>query len=162
MVTPRLFTQYPTPAHFVAAPTFELESVIRSTGFFRNKAKNIQGACKMIVNEFGGQVPSSMAQLLRLPGVARKTANVVLGNGFGIVEGVVVDTHIGRISRRLGFTQSEDPVIVERDLMELLPKPAWLEFCHQAIWHGRAVCAAQKPRCDACVLASLCPAAPRG
>jgi endonuclease III len=156
-VTPELFSRYATPVELMSAPTTELEQVIRSTGFYRNKAKSIQGACRMIVEEYGGVVPSTMAELSRLPGVARKTANVVLGNAFGIVEGVVVDTHVGRVSRRLGFTAQDDPVKVESDLMALLPSSSWLDYVHQVISHGRAVCTAQRPRCDICTLAARCP-----
>jgi endonuclease-3 len=159
MVTPELFARFPTPEHFAIAPIEEIEAMIRSTGFYHNKAKSIQGASRMIVEEFGGNVPSTMPELLRLPGVARKTANVVLGNAFGIVEGVVVDTHVGRISRRLGFTANEDPVKVEADLMALLPQASWLDFVHQVIWHGRAVCVAKKPLCMTCGLAPECPSA---
>jgi endonuclease-3 len=160
LVTPALFARYLNAAAFMAAPIEDVEQAIKSTGFYRNKARNIQGACRIIVEEFGGRVPSTIPELLRLPGVARKTANVVLGNAFGIVEGVVVDTHVGRISRRLGFTVKEDPAKVEADLMRLLPREAWLDFVHQAIWHGRAVCTAQKPRCPSCLLAPNCPSAP--
>lgn len=159
LVTPELFARFPNPEAFVAASIEEIEAMIRSTGFYHNKAKSVQGASRMIVEEFGGQVPSTMPELLRLPGVARKTANVVLGNAFGIVEGVVVDTHVGRISRRLGFSTNEDPVKVEADLMALLPQASWLDYVHQVIWHGRAVCMAKKPTCSVCVLASECPSA---
>ncbi len=158
-VTPALFARYPTAADFAAAPIKELEEAVRSTGFYRTKALHIQAACKMILAEFGAQVPSTMQELLRLPGVARKTANVVLGNGFGIIEGVVVDTHVGRISRRLGFTSKQDPAKVEIAMMRLLPRDVWLDYTHQVIDHGRAVYTAQRPRCDACMLADLCPSA---
>jgi endonuclease III len=159
LVTPALFATYPNAAAFMTAPIQEIEQAIKSTGFYHNKARNIQGACRLLVEEHGSQVPSTMPELLRLPGVARKTANVVLGNAFGIVEGVVVDTHVGRVSRRLGFTAKEDPAKVEADLMQLLPRESWLDFVHQVIWHGRAVCTAKRPRCDACVLAPDCPSA---
>jgi endonuclease-3 len=159
MVTPALFARYPTAADYMTAPVEDLEGAVRSTGFFRNKAKNIQAACRMIVEDFDGQVPNTMAGLLRLPGVARKTANVVLGNAYGIVEGVIVDTHAGRISRRLGLTTHNDPVKIESDLMALLPKASWLDYNHQAIFHGRAVCTAQRPQCDRCTLAPECPSA---
>lgn len=158
-VTPALFARYPTAADFATAPLAELEEAVRTTGFYRNKARHIQEASRMIVAEYGGDVPHTMAELLRLPGVARKTANVVLGNGFGIVEGVVVDTHVGRISRRLGFTSRQDPVRVEEELMALLPRSTWLDYTHEVILHGRSVCKAPRPRCDMCVLADLCPSA---
>jgi len=158
-VTPNLFARYPTAAALAAAPIEALEEAIRSTGFYRNKARHIHGACRMIVEEFGGQVPANMEDLLRLPGVARKTANVVMGNAHGTVVGVVVDTHAGRISRRLGFTTNKDPEKVEADLMRLLPRAAWLDYTHQLIDHGRAVCTALRPRCTACVLFDLCPSA---
>ena len=158
-VTPALFTRYPTAADFASAPLAEIEEAIRSTGFYRNKARHIQGACQIIVSEFGGNVPRSMDELLRLPGVARKTANVVLGNAFGTVVGVVVDTHVGRISRRLGFTTAQDPVKVETDLMELLPKEKWLDYTHQIILFGRAICKAPRARCAECFLNALCPSA---
>ncbi len=159
VVTPALFEQYPTAADYVAAPIEDLERAVRSTGFFRNKAKNIQAACRMIVLEFDGRVPRTMNELLRLPGVARKTANVVLGNAFGIVEGVVVDTHAGRISRRLGFTKHEDPVKVESDLMAVLPRTSWLDYNHEAVFHGRAVCTSQRPKCGRCTISPECPSA---
>ncbi len=158
-VTPSLFARFPTPAAFMVAPIGEIEQAIRSTGFYRNKARHIQGASTMIVEQFGGEVPHSMEELLRLPGVARKTANVVLGEAFGTVVGVVVDTHVGRVSRRLGFSSSQDPRQVESDLMELLPRESWLPFVHQAIAHGRAVCKAPRARCTICTLADLCPSA---
>ncbi len=156
-VTPALFKRYPTVTAFADAPIEELEQAIKSTGFYRNKAKNIQSMSRMLIERYGGQVPRTMDDLVALPGVARKTANVVQGNGFGIVEGVVVDTHVGRISRRLGLTQSEDPVKVERDLMALLDPKDWLDFSHLLIYHGRAVCKAPTPLCPDCVLLDLCP-----
>ncbi|MGH2345207.1 MAG: endonuclease III [Chloroflexota bacterium] len=156
-VTPALFARFPTPAAFAEAPLPDIEEAIRSTGFFRNKARHIQGASRMIVEEFGGETPCAMADLLRLPGVARKTANVVMGNGYGRVEGVIVDTHVGRISRRLGLTTAEDPVRVEHDLMALLPQSEWLAFNHRVIDFGRAICKAPRPRCAICMLADLCP-----
>ncbi len=159
MVTPALFARYPTAGDYMAAPAEELEQAVRSTGFYRNKAKNIQAACRMIVEQFDGRVPDRMADLLRLPGVARKTANVVMSNAFGIVEGVIVDTHAGRISRRLGLTKHDDPVKVELDLMAVLPRSSWLDYNHQVIFHGRAVCTAQKPQCGRCTLAPECPSA---
>jgi endonuclease-3 len=158
-VTPGLFARYPSAQAFAEAPNGELEEAIRSTGFYHNKARNIQAACRQLVDEYGGEVPRTMAQLLRLPGVARKTANVVLGNAFGIIEGVVVDTHVGRISRRLGFTSNEDPQKVETDLMAIIPRERWLDYAHQLILFGRAVCKAPRPLCGGCMLAALCPSA---
>lgn len=158
-VTPALFARYQTAADLAEAHIEELEEAVRSTGFYRNKARNIQAACRMIVAEFGGEVPRTMDELLGLPGVARKTANVVLGNAFGIVEGVVVDTHVGRISRRLGLTSQQDPVRVERDLMAALPRDQWLDFTHRVIFFGRAICKAPRARCGACFLTDLCPSA---
>jgi len=157
LVTPALFAQFPTPAAFAEAPLEEIETAIRSTGFYRNKARHIQGACRMILANFGDEVPRTMAELLRLPGVARKTANVVLGTGFDLVEGVVVDTHVGRISRRLGLTVSEDPVRIEQDLMALLPRSEWRDYNHRLIDHGRAICKAPRPRCGLCMMTDLCP-----
>lgn len=157
LVTPGLFARFPTPDAFAEAELPEIEEAIRSTGFYRNKARHIQGACRMIMTTFGGEVPRTMAELLQLPGVARKTANVVMSNGFGQVEGVVVDTHVGRISRRLGFTASEDPVRVEQDLMALLPRSEWRDYNHRLIDHGRAICKAPRPRCAICFMTDLCP-----
>ena len=159
MVTPALFERYPTPEKMAKAKPAELETIIKSTGFFRNKAKNILGASKLLVKDHGGVVPADMEQLLELPGVARKTANVVLGSGFGINAGMVVDTHIGRLSRRLGFTVEEDPVKVERELCEKLPQKSWTKIGHQLIFHGRRVCDAKKPKCGECTLAPHCPSA---
>jgi len=156
-VTPALFARFPTPAAFAEASLPEIETAIRSTGFFRNKARHIQGASRMIVEEFDGETPQAMADLLKLPGVARKTANVVMGNGYGQVEGVIVDTHVGRISRRLGLTTADDPVRVEQDLMALLPQSEWLAFNHRVIEFGRAICKAPRPHCAGCRLAELCP-----
>lgn len=156
-VTPALFARYPDAAAFAAAAIEDLEEAVRSTGFYRNKARHIQAACRMIVEHHGGEVPDDLGQLLQLPGVARKTANVVLGNAFDMVVGVVVDTHVGRISRRLGLTAHQDPVKVEADLMRVLPRPVWRDFTHRLIEHGRAVCTAPRPRCAACSLADLCP-----
>lgn len=159
MVTPELFRKYPTPQAFAALKPEQLEPDIRSTGFFRNKSKSVVGAAKKLVSEFGGQVPEDMEKLLSLPGVARKTANVVLGNAYGIVEGVVVDTHVGRLSRRFGWTTNEDPVKVEQDLMRILPREDWLDASHLMIYHGRAICVARKPLCARCGLVKLCPSA---
>ncbi len=156
-VTPALFAHFPAAADFAAAPLADIEAAIRSTGFYRNKARHIQGACQMIVTTFGGEPPRTMAELLQLPGVARKTANVVMSNGFDQVEGVVVDTHVGRISRRLGLTVSEVPGRVEQDLMALLPRSEWRDYNHRMIDHGRAVCKAPRPRCGLCMMTDICP-----
>lgn len=158
-VTPALFARFPDAKSLAGCDRAELETLIRSTGFFRNKAKNIQGACDKIVREFGGRVPQQMELLLSLPGVARKTANVVLAHGFGILQGVTVDTHVKRLSGRLGLTEQTDPVRIERDLMKLLPQPDWENWSIRLIYHGRAVCKARKPLCADCLLADLCPAA---
>ena len=158
-VTPALFERFPDAPSLAAANREELENLIRSTGFYRNKAKNIQGACQLIVREFEGEVPQKMEQLLTLPGVARKTANVVLAHGYGIIVGVTVDTHVKRISQRLGLTKHQDPIRIEKDLMRLLPQPDWENFSISIIYHGRAVCKARKPDCEACKLAHLCPSA---
>lgn len=159
MVTPGLFAKYPTPAHFAALQPEELEPDIRSTGFFRNKSKSVVGAAKKVVAEFGGQVPNEMEKLLSLPGVARKTANVVLGSWFGIASGVVVDTHVYRISRRLELTKADAAEKIEQDLMRVLPQGRWVDFSHQIIWHGRKLCMARKPKCAECPLEKLCHAA---
>lgn len=156
-VTATLFKKYPTVADYANADPAELEADIRPTGFYRNKAKNIQAMAHMVIDTYGGVVPSEMNQLVTLPGVARKTANVVQGNAFGRIEGVVVDTHVGRISRRLDLTTAEDPVKVERDLMELIDQPDWLAFSHMLIYHGRAVCKAPMPLCGECMLRDVCP-----
>jgi endonuclease-3 len=156
MVTPGLFAKYPGPAAFAFANPSAIEQEIRSTGFFRNKTKSIIGASKNILEEFGGHVPRTMDELLTLPGVARKTANVVLGSAFGIAAGVVVDTHVHRLSRRLDLTKQDDPKKIEQDLMQALPQDRWILFSHQLIWHGRRVCQARKPRCTECNLESLC------
>jgi endonuclease-3 len=157
MVTPALFKTYPTPAAFVAAPIDAIEKAIQSTGFFRNKAKSIQGASKALVEQHGGKVPQELDAMVELAGVGRKTANVVLGVAYGKATGVVVDTHVGRLSRRLGLTDHDDPVKVEADLMAILPQSEWIDFSHRLIHHGRRVCQARKPKCDACVLEELCP-----
>jgi len=157
IVTADLFRKYRTPDDYVATPQEELEEDIRSTGFFRNKAKNIKAACDRIVNEYGGKVPDNMDDLLTLGGVARKTANVVLGNAFGIASGVVVDTHVKRLSNRLGLTTNKDPVKIERDLEKLVQKKDWVMFSHWLIYHGRQVCNARKPDCENCVLEKICP-----
>lgn len=161
MVTPALFQRFGSPAKMAAADPAELEALIRTTGFFRNKARSIHGAAARIVAEHGGRVPDTMEALLKLPGVARKTANVVLGNAFGKSEGVVVDTHVARLSQRMDLTRHADPVKIERDLMALLPRENWTMLAHLLIHHGRAVCSARKPDCDRCPLSpratKLCP-----
>ncbi len=156
-VTPALFERFPDAPSFAIAPREEIETLIRSTGFYRNKAKNIQNACLKIVNDFGGNVPQTMAELLTLAGVARKTANVVLAHAFGIIEGVTVDTHVKRLSNRLGLTKSANPIQIEKDLMKLLPQPEWENFSISIIYHGRAICNARKPNCAECALSHLCP-----
>ena len=155
-VTKTLFVKYRTPKDFAYANPSELEQEIRPTGFFRNKTKSIIGAGKKIVEEFGGEVPRTMEQLLTLPGVARKTANVVLGTAFGIASGIVVDTHVTRLSERLDLSRNTDPRKIEQDLMKLIPQEKWILFSHQLIWHGRKVCQARKPRCAECNLEHLC------
>ena len=155
-VTPELFRKYPTVQAFAAISPEQLEPDVRSTGFFRNKSKSVVGAAKRIVAEFGGQVPDDMEKLLTLPGVARKTANVVLGSWFRKAEGVVVDTHVHRISRRLELTTQNDPQKIEQDLVRILPREKWILFSHQIIWHGRKLCIARKPKCADCALESLC------
>lgn len=155
-VTKTLYPKYPTPEAFAYANPSELEQDIRPTGFFRNKTKSVIGASKKIVAEFGGKVPRTMEELLTLPGVARKTANVVLGSGFGIAVGVVVDTHVIRLSNRLDLTRNSDPKKIEQDLMAVIPRDKWILFSHQLIWHGRRVCVARKPRCAECNLEHLC------
>jgi endonuclease III len=155
-VTKTLFVKYPSPKDFAYANPLEVEQGIRPTGFFRNKTKSVMGASKKIVEEFGGEVPSTMEQLLTLPGVARKTANVVLGTAFGIASGVVVDTHVTRLSERLDLSHNSDPKKIEEDLMQVIPRDKWILFSHQLIWHGRKVCQARKPRCADCNLERLC------
>lgn len=159
LVTPELFRRFPDAAALAKAEVEELESLIRSTGFFRNKAKNIQAACALLVRDFNGQVPASMEQLLKLPGVARKTANVVLAHAYNINAGVTVDTHVKRLSDRLGLTEYTDPIRIERDLMRLLPQPDWENWSIRLVYHGRLVCKARSPQCDVCILADLCPSA---
>lgn len=155
-VTPGLFAKYPTMQDFAAVSQDELARDIHSTGFFNNKAKNIIGAAQRILGEYGGQVPNNMEDLLTVPGAARKTANVVLGSFFGIASGVVVDTHMVRVSNRLDFTRLEDPVKIEQDLVRVVPKERWISFSHQIIHHGRALCIARKPKCGECPMNSLC------
>jgi endonuclease III len=158
-VTPTLFARFPDAPALAGAKREDLETLIRSTGFFRNKAKNIQGACQKILTDFAGEVPQQMEQLLQLPGVARKTANVVLAHGYGILQGVTVDTHVKRLSNRWKLTDSDNPIQIERDLMSLLPQLEWENFSIRTIYHGRAICKARKPSCHVCQLAHLCPAA---
>jgi endonuclease-3 len=156
-VTPALFRKYPSAAAFAMAPQEELEEAIRSTGFFRNKAKSILGCCRKIVDEFDGEVPPRMEAMVTLPGVGRKTANVVLGTAFGIATGVVVDTHVARLSRRMGLTRHTQPEKIESDLIKALPRREWIDFGHRMILHGRKVCAARRPNCAECILLPLCP-----
>jgi endonuclease-3 len=159
MVTPEIFKKYPTVADFAALKPEQLEPDIRSTGFFRNKSKSVVGAAKKIMSDFGGQVPDDMDKILTLPGVARKTANVVLGTWFKKSEGVVVDTHVHRISRRLELTKHDDPKKIEQDLMKIIPRDRWTLFSHQIIWHGRKLCIARSPKCAECPLENICHAA---
>ncbi len=159
MVTPVLFDKYPTVEHFAALQSGDLEDDVRSTGFFRNKSKSLVGAARKVVSDFGGDVPRTMDELLSIPGVARKTANVVLGTWYKIADGVVVDTHVQRISRRLELTKNEDPRKIEQDLMQVIPRDHWIGFSHQIIHHGRALCIARKPKCAECPLENLCHAA---
>jgi endonuclease-3 len=156
LATPALFKAFPTPKAMAAAPLPELEELVRTTGFFRNKAKSIKGAGRVVEEEFGGKVPQTMEELLRIPGAARKTANVVLGSWFGIAVGVVVDTHVLRLSRRLELTKETTPEKVERDLMHEIPQSSWIDFSHEIIFHGRQICIARKPRCADCTLERLC------
>ena len=159
MVTPMLFQKYPTPDHFAALQPEDLEDDIRSTGFFRNKSKSLVGAARKVISDFGGDVPRNMDELLTIPGVARKTANVVLGSWYKIADGVVVDTHVQRISRRLELTRNEEPPKIEQDLMKVIPRSRWIDFSHQIIHHGRALCIARRPKCAECPLENLCHAA---
>ncbi len=162
MITPELFRRYPDPQALATSDLAEVERIIYSTGFFHNKAKNIRAAAKMIVDKFAGQVPQTLDELLSLPGVARKTANVVLGTAFGIPSGVVVDTHVMRLSQRLGMTQNDEAVKIEQDLIPLWPRERWIMSAHRLIWHGRRVCNARKPNCGGCSLAPLCPSVELG
>jgi endonuclease-3 len=159
LVTPVLFARYPDAAALAQARQSELEEIIRSTGFFRNKARSLIGMAQAVVAEHGGEIPPRMEQLRALPGVGRKTANVVLGNAYGINEGITVDTHVTRVSRRLGLTRHDDPVKIELDLMELIPHDDWALVSHLLIFHGRQVCVARRPRCWECVLSDFCPSA---
>jgi endonuclease-3 len=156
MVTPELFKRFPTPAAMAKATLPQLEALIRTTGFFHNKAKSIQGAARKIIADFNGEVPQTLAELITIPGAARKTANVVLGVCFGKAEGVVVDTHVFRIARRLGLAKGDTPQKVEQELMRFVPRDRWIAFSHQLIHHGREICAARKPKCDRCNLEQLC------
>ena len=157
MVTPELFRRWPTPQSLARAKQAELEEVIRSTGFFRAKAANLIGMAQGVVERYAGELPKTLEELTELPGVGRKTANVLMGTAFGIASGVVVDTHVKRITRLLGLTESENPEQIERDLMELLPKTEWINFSHRLIHHGRRICIARRPKCDECPLRPLCP-----
>ncbi|HEX9165987.1 MAG TPA: endonuclease III [Gemmatimonadales bacterium] len=161
LVTPALFARYPTPKALAGAPQEDVEALIRSTGFFRNKAKNLIAMATALVERHGGEVPADMEHLRVLPGVGRKTANVVLGNAFGMNEGVTVDTHVSRLSALLGLTRHTDPVKIETDLMALVPRRDWTLVSHLLIWHGRSVCIARRPRCGDCQLNDLCPSAKR-
>ena len=156
-VTADLFRKYRKPEDYLKVPATELQADVRTTGFFRNKTKSIQGACKILVEEFDDEVPQSMAELLKLPGVARKTANVVLGVAYGKAEGVVVDTHVSRLSHRLKLTKQKDAGKIEKDLMEIVPRKNWIEFAHLLIFHGRRICKARRPLCEQCVVEELCP-----
>jgi endonuclease-3 len=155
-VTPGLFEKYPTPRDFAAARQEVLANDIRSTGFFNNKAKSLIGAAKKIIDQFGGKVPRTLEELITVPGAARKTANVVLGTAYGIASGIVVDTHVQRVSRRLDLTKHEEPVKIEQDLMKIIPKDRWILFSHQIIHHGRALCVARKPKCAECKINPVC------
>jgi endonuclease-3 len=157
IVTKELFAAYPTVQQMAQAPLPKLEKLIQSTGFFRNKAKNIKACCEQLVSEHDGRVPQDLDALVKLPGIGRKTANVVLGTAFGIPSGLVVDTHVGRITHRLGMTAEEDPVKIERELIAQLPKSEWINFSHRLIHHGRRICKARKPDCEACSMNTFCP-----
>ena len=157
IVTRKLFAKYPTAEKLARATQAAVEKLIQSAGFYRNKAKNIRACCKQLVEEHDGEVPQEMSALVELPGVGRKTANVVLGTAFGLATGVVVDTHVGRISKRFGLTSETDPVKIERDLMKLVPKREWVKYSHRVIHHGRQVCKARKALCDECTLEKICP-----
>lgn len=156
-VTPALFARYPDAAALAEADPAELEGMIHSTGFFRAKSRSLLGMARRVVSEYGGEVPRTMAELITLPGVARKTANVVLGTAFGIAEGIAVDTHVKRLAARLGLTAHTDPAKIEQDLMQVIPRDRWIDFSHQVIWHGRRICHARAPACGQCPLAPVCP-----
>lgn len=157
LVTKDLFKKYRLAADYARAPVEELEKAIQSTGFFHNKAKNIQACCQILAERFDGQVPQDLETLVQLPGIGRKTANVVLGTAFGIASGVVVDTHVTRVSQRLALTVQKDPTKIEEDLIQLIPRSQWIDFSHRVIHHGRSLCAARKPKCPACPLETVCP-----
>ena len=159
LVTPALFKQYPTAEAMETAPLPTLEALIRTTGFFRQKAKSLKGTATMIQQDYGGEVPRTLAELVKLPGVARKTAGVVLGTAYGLAENIVVDTHVQRLAMRLGLTRASDVKKIEQDLMKVIPRESWIRFSHQIIWHGRRVCFARKPNCGGCTLAPFCPSA---
>ncbi len=157
LVTKELFEKYRSAADYARAPQTRLEHDIKSTGFFRNKAKSLRACCQVLMERYGGELPRDIDALVELPGIGRKTANVVLGTAFGVASGVVVDTHVARVSRRLGLTEQKDPHKIEQDLMEQIPRTRWVAFSHQMIHHGRRVCSARKPKCDECPMASFCP-----
>jgi len=159
MVTKMLFKKYKTARDYADADLKELEQDIRPTGFYRNKARNIKNACKILVEKYDSQVPKTMAEILELPGVARKTANIVLSNAYGVVEGIAVDTHVRRLSQRLGLTENENPEKIEEDLMKLVPRTSWMRFTDLLIFHGRRICIAKKPKCGLCMLNKICPCA---
>ncbi len=159
LVTKELFRKYCAAADYARAPLEDLEQAIQSTGFYRNKAKNIQSCCAILAEKYGGQVPQDLDVLVQLPGIGRKTANVVLGTAFGMASGIVVDTHVIRLSRRLGLTVQKDPVKIEADLTQLIPRQQWVAFSHRMIQHGRSLCVARKPKCPACPLGAICPKA---
>ncbi len=157
IVTKDLFKKYRSPRAFADSDLEELEQDIKSTGFYHNKAKSIKGMAQAVVKEFGGQIPKDMEQLIKLPGIGRKTANVILGTAFGIASGVVVDTHVQRLSQRMGLTEEETPEKIEQDLMKLIPEKDWIQFGHMMIWHGRQICIARKPKCEVCPVEGVCP-----
>ena len=157
MVTASLFTKYRTAEDYLKVPVEELAADIKPTGFFNQKTKSLRGACARIVDAYGGKVPNTMEDLITLPGVARKTANIVLGNSYGVVEGIAVDTHVRRVGERVGFTSEKDPDKIEQDLMRLIPRKRWFDFTYVIIDHGRGTCVARKPRCDECPVSDLCP-----
>ena len=159
MVTPVLFARFPTAAALAGADQGAIQEIVRSTGFFRNKAKSIIGMAAALIERHSGEVPRTLDELVALPGIGRKTANVILGNAFGLNEGIVVDTHVARLSARFGFTRATDPVKIEQALLPLVPRDSWATFSHLLIWHGRRVCDARKPRCEECVLRDICPSA---
>jgi endonuclease-3 len=158
-ITPKLFKKYKTAEDYANTDLTELEQYIKSSGFYHNKAKNIKNCCKTLVEKFHSKVPKTMTELLELPGVGRKTANIVLANAFGVIEGVAVDTHVGRLAQRLGLSESGDPNKIEADLMRIIPKDQWMRITDLLIWHGRRVCTAKKPNCAGCVLNKICPCA---